>query len=94
MGIIILVSKLLIPKDSIKDQTLFLCQIKQNALRKTMFPLGELTKPEVKDIARENGLSRISKKKESMGICFIGTRNFQKFISQVSNVKLKLGALG
>ncbi|KAF2893696.1 hypothetical protein ILUMI_12469 [Ignelater luminosus] len=47
-----------------------------------MFPLGELTKPVVKKIAIENGLEQIARKKESMGICFIGSRNFQKFISE------------
>lgn len=49
-----------------------------------MFPLGELMKFEVKQIAVENGLEKIACKPESMGICFIGSRNFQDFISEVS----------
>jgi tRNA-specific 2-thiouridylase len=48
-----------------------------------MFPLGNLTKSEVKRIARESGMDYIAKKKESKGICFIGSRNFKKFISEV-----------
>lgn len=66
-----------------KDQTFFLCQIKQEALRRTMFPLGDLTKSEVKHIAFNNNLEQFAKKPESMGICFIGSRNFQKFIQNV-----------
>ncbi|KAK9745436.1 Aminomethyltransferase beta-barrel domain [Popillia japonica] len=74
--------KLLKPLDDVKDQTFFLCQIKQDALRETMFPLGDLTKPQVKQIAREHNLEEIASKKESMGICFIGSRDFQDFISE------------
>lgn len=48
-----------------------------------MLPVGELTKQEVKRIAADNGLKKFALKKESMGICFIGSRNFQNFISQV-----------
>ncbi|KAK5647787.1 hypothetical protein RI129_002679 [Pyrocoelia pectoralis] len=73
--------------DKKKDQTLFLCQVNQRALRKTMFPLGSYVKADVKKIAVENGLEEIAKKKESMGICFIGTRNFPKFISEYVNNK-------
>lgn len=73
--------KLLKPSDSFKDQTLFLSQISQAALRKTMLPLGNKKKAEVKQIAKEIGLDFLLKKKESTGICFIGTRNFQDFIS-------------
>lgn len=69
--------------DWFKDQTFFLCQINQEALQRTMFPLGNLRKPEVKQIAIENGLEKIAKKKESMGICFIGNRKFQDFIREV-----------
>lgn len=74
-------------RDLKKDQTLFLCQVKQKTLQRTMFPLGELTKPVVKKIAIENGLEQIARKKESMGICFIGLRNFQVFISEVNEYK-------
>ncbi|XP_026182525.1 mitochondrial tRNA-specific 2-thiouridylase 1 isoform X1 [Mastacembelus armatus] len=66
--------------DLLKDQTFFLSQISQDALRQTMFPLSGLTKEFVKKIATEAGFHHILKKKESMGICFIGERNFEKFL--------------
>uniref|UniRef100_A0A8C8DH57 Mitochondrial tRNA-specific 2-thiouridylase 1 n=1 Tax=Oryzias sinensis TaxID=183150 RepID=A0A8C8DH57_9TELE len=66
--------------DQSKDQTFFLSQISQDALRQTLFPLAGLTKEFVKKMAAEAGLHHVLKKKESMGICFIGERNFQNFI--------------
>lgn len=77
-------AKLLMARDEVKDQTFFLSRIAQRALQRTMFPVGELSKSEVKQIARENQLYRVLDKKESMGLCFIGKRNFKHFISQVS----------
>ncbi|XP_008153638.2 mitochondrial tRNA-specific 2-thiouridylase 1 [Eptesicus fuscus] len=74
--------KLLQAADSFKDQTFFLSQVPQEALRRTLFPLGGLTKDFVKKIAAENGLHHVLQKKESMGICFVGKRNFEKFILQ------------
>ena len=74
--------------DRTKDQTFFLSQMPQKALRKTIFPVGDLTKPVVKSIARQAGFSTIADKKESMGICFVGKklapggRGFQEFISE------------
>ncbi|XP_057598729.1 mitochondrial tRNA-specific 2-thiouridylase 1 isoform X5 [Hippopotamus amphibius kiboko] len=56
--------------------------VSQDALRRTLFPLGGLTKAFVKKIAAENGLHHVLQKKESMGICFIGKRNFENFILQ------------
>ncbi|XP_062990191.1 mitochondrial tRNA-specific 2-thiouridylase 1 [Elgaria multicarinata webbii] len=72
--------KLLQGADRFKDQTFFLSQISQEALRRTIFPLGELTKEFVKKIAAEHCLHHVLQRKESMGICFIGERNFEKFI--------------
>ncbi|XP_068128793.1 mitochondrial tRNA-specific 2-thiouridylase 1 [Hyperolius riggenbachi] len=72
--------RLLQAADQLKDQTFFLSQIPQFALRKTLFPLGGLTKDFVKKIAAEAGFHHVLKRKESMGICFIGERNFEKFI--------------
>uniref|UniRef100_A0A3Q1J7R5 Mitochondrial tRNA-specific 2-thiouridylase 1 n=1 Tax=Anabas testudineus TaxID=64144 RepID=A0A3Q1J7R5_ANATE len=66
--------------DLLKDQTFFLSQISQDALRRTLFPLAGLTKEFVKKIAAEAGFHHVLKKRESMGICFIGERNFDKFI--------------
>jgi tRNA-specific 2-thiouridylase len=51
-----------------------------------MFPLGNLTKSQVKRIANETGMDYIAKKKESTGICFIGSRNFKKFIAEVCTI--------
>ncbi|XP_008047008.1 mitochondrial tRNA-specific 2-thiouridylase 1 isoform X4 [Carlito syrichta] len=76
------VVKLLQAADSFKDQTFFLSQVSQDALRRTIFPLGGLTKDFVKKIAAENRLHHVLQKKESMGICFVGKRNFEHFILQ------------
>ncbi|XP_025875518.1 mitochondrial tRNA-specific 2-thiouridylase 1 isoform X2 [Vulpes vulpes] len=56
--------------------------VSQDALRRTLFPLGGLTKDFVKKIAAENRLHHVLQKKESMGICFVGKRNFENFILQ------------
>lgn len=66
--------------DSNKDQTYFLNVLGQYQLSKTMFPIGHLTKPEVREIAEKAGLAT-AKKKDSTGICFIGERNFKNFLS-------------
>ncbi|XP_032663324.1 mitochondrial tRNA-specific 2-thiouridylase 1 isoform X2 [Odontomachus brunneus] len=68
--------------DKDKDQTLFLSQVSQQTLKCCMFPLGNYLKNHVKTIAKEAGLHRIVQKKESMGICFVGKREFQHFISE------------
>ncbi len=65
--------------DYLKDQTYFLAQIKKEYLTKIYFPLGELTKVDVREIAKEEKLA-VATKKDSTGICFIGERNFPKFI--------------
>ena len=68
-------------KDDNKDQSYFLHQAGGAALRNTLFPLGELLKNEVRDIAFRNGLHNHSRK-DSTGICFIGERPFKEFLSQ------------
>jgi tRNA-specific 2-thiouridylase len=65
--------------DSNKDQTYFLCQISQEQLRHSLFPVGDLTKPEVRKIAKDANLWT-AEKKDSTGICFIGERNFHQFL--------------
>ncbi|KAJ3612424.1 hypothetical protein NHX12_020700 [Muraenolepis orangiensis] len=72
--------RLLQGADRVKDQTFFLSQISQDALRHALFPLAGLTKDFVKKMAAEAGLHHVLAKKESMGICFIGERNFDDFI--------------
>lgn len=79
--------KLLRATDNRKDQTFFLSQIPQDALRKTMFPLGPMLKSNVKKIASDIGLNRIVKKRESVGICFIGKRKFSDFMSEYIDAK-------
>jgi len=74
--------KLLKAFDTFKDQTLFLSYIKQESLRKTMFPIGGMEKSKIKKIARDAGLNLFAEKKESTGICFIGNRNFKNFINE------------
>jgi tRNA-uridine 2-sulfurtransferase len=66
-------------KDSNKDQSYFLSQLTSEQLSRVIFPLGELTKDEVRKIAKEIGLYTANKK-DSTGICFIGERNFKSFL--------------
>lgn len=66
--------------DDNKDQTYFLSQLTQEQLQKAMFPLGHLTKKEVREIATKANLATATKK-DSTGVCFIGERNFKAFLS-------------
>lgn len=74
------VHRLLKAADKNKDQTYFLNQLTQPQLENVLFPLQDMQKPEVRKIALENGLAT-AEKKDSTGICFIGERNFRKFLS-------------
>ncbi|NCN45896.1 MAG: tRNA 2-thiouridine(34) synthase MnmA [Candidatus Pacebacteria bacterium CG10_big_fil_rev_8_21_14_0_10_36_11] len=71
--------QLLIPKDKHKDQTYFLYEIKSEQLPHIVFPLQELNKDEVREIAIKNQLS-VANKKDSVGICFVGDINVPKFL--------------
>jgi len=73
--------RLLKANDLNKDQTYFLYTLNQHQLSKSLFPLGELLKPRVREIAENAGFINYDKK-DSTGICFIGERNFRDFLSQ------------
>ncbi|MEX6625894.1 tRNA 2-thiouridine(34) synthase MnmA [Tenacibaculum salmonis] len=75
------VYKLLAGKDLNKDQSYFLCQLSQKQLEKAMFPIGELTKPEVREIAKKADLITADKK-DSQGLCFIGKVRLPDFLQQ------------
>ena len=73
--------KLLAGKDSNKDQSYFLCQLSQHQLSKALFPIGELTKPAVREIAKKADLIT-AEKKDSQGLCFIGKVRLPEFLQQ------------
>lgn len=68
-------------RDTNKDQTYFLYRVTRDALEKTLFPLGEYTKPEVRAMAEERGLTTAAKP-DSQGICFVGQIGIRDFLSQ------------
>ncbi|MBQ9308571.1 MAG: tRNA 2-thiouridine(34) synthase MnmA [Clostridia bacterium] len=72
--------RLLRGADPGKDQSYFLYMVHDTQLRQAMFPVGHMTKAEVRAYAEAHGLS-VSRKKDSTGVCFIGERNFKKFLS-------------
>ena len=67
--------------DKTKDQSYFLCQLNQNQLSKTLFPIGDLTKAEVRKIAKKNNLVT-AEKKDSQGLCFVGKVSLPDFLQQ------------
>src|SRR5690606_16882521 len=73
--------QLLSGKDPNKDQSYFLCQLTQQQLSKSLFPIGELLKPEVREIARRIGLVTADKK-DSQGLCFVGKVHLPEFLQQ------------
>ena len=73
--------QLLQARDESKDQTYFLYRVTNDALQKTLFPLGDYLKQEVRELAKERGLFTATKK-ESMGICFVGKVGIRDFLSQ------------
>ncbi len=68
-------------KDPNKDQSYFLCQLRQEQLAKALFPIGELLKPEVREIAQKAGLYTADKK-DSQGLCFVGKISLPQFLQQ------------
>ncbi|MBP9793438.1 MAG: tRNA 2-thiouridine(34) synthase MnmA [Flavobacterium sp.] len=73
--------QLLAGKDDNKDQSYFLCQLSQEQLAKALFPIGELTKPQVREIAAKMELVT-AEKKDSQGLCFIGKVRLPEFLQQ------------
>jgi tRNA-specific 2-thiouridylase len=73
--------QLLAGLDGNKDQSYFLCQLSQEQLAKSLFPIGELTKPEVREIAMQLDLVT-AEKKDSQGLCFIGKVRLPEFLQQ------------
>jgi len=73
--------RLLAGKDGNKDQSYFLCQLSQEQLSNTLFPVGELLKPEVREIAKNQDLITADKK-DSQGLCFIGKVRLPEFLQQ------------
>ncbi|WP_066899603.1 tRNA 2-thiouridine(34) synthase MnmA [Streptobacillus notomytis] len=67
--------------DNNKDQSYFLCGLSQQQLEKVLFPIGEYEKTRIREIAEKYNL-KTAKKKDSTGICFIGERNFNEFLSK------------
>ncbi|HEX2974611.1 MAG TPA: tRNA 2-thiouridine(34) synthase MnmA [Bacteroidales bacterium] len=78
--------RLLAGKDNNKDQSYFLCQVSQEQLATAMFPIGDLTKPEVRQIAAKVGLAT-AERKDSQGICFVGKVDLPVFLQQKLEAK-------
>jgi tRNA-specific 2-thiouridylase len=78
--------RLMAAKDMGKDQSYFLYRIKKEQLRHILFPVGDLYKSEVREIAKKENLS-VAAKKDSMGICFVGDINVRKFLEEKLGVK-------
>lgn len=76
-----IIYRLLSGVDNNKDQSYFLCQLSQSQLSKALFPIGELTKPEVRQIASDLDLVT-AEKKDSQGLCFIGKVRLPEFLQQ------------
>lgn len=73
--------RLLAGADPNKDQSYFLCQLSQEQLRRAMFPIGDMLKPEVRRVAEEQKLAT-AKRKDSQGICFVGKVDLPTFLQQ------------
>jgi tRNA-uridine 2-sulfurtransferase len=80
------VYRLLTGKDSNKDQSYFLCQVTQEQLSTALFPIGDLTKPEVRVLAQNLGLAT-AQRKDSQGICFVGKVHLPTFLQQKLEAK-------
>jgi tRNA-specific 2-thiouridylase len=73
--------ELMLAEDANKDQTYFLYRVTKRALERTLFPLGDYTKPQVREMAEQRGLFTAAKK-DSQGICFVGQIGIREFLSE------------
>ena len=78
--------RLLAGTDPNKDQSYFLCQVSQKQLSTALFPIGDMTKPEVREVAEKLGLAT-ARRKDSQGICFVGKVDLPTFLQQKLKVK-------
>ena len=78
--------QLLKARDENKDQTYFLYRITEDVIERTIFPVGDMLKPEVKALAEEIGLA-VAHKPESMGVCFVGEANMRDFLGEFIETK-------
>lgn len=78
--------RLLTGNDPNKDQSYFLCQVSQKQLATALFPIGEMTKPEVREVAEKLGLAT-ARRKDSQGICFVGKVDLPTFLQQKLEAK-------
>lgn len=69
-------------KDAAKDQTYFLYNLSQDKLKKIKFPLGDFTKPEVRELAKKFGLTELENKRESQGVCFYPEKTYVEFLKR------------
>jgi len=81
-----IIYRLLAGKDKNKDQSYFLCQVNQEQLTTALFPIGNMTKPEVREIADKLGLAT-AQRKDSQGICFVGKVHLPTFLQQKLKAK-------
>lgn len=77
--------QLLAGLDPNKDQSYFLCRVTEAALQKTLMPIGEYEKPQVRELARQFGLTT-AEKKDSQGICFVGKVGIKEFLQEFVHV--------
>ena len=80
-------------KDPVKDQSYFLWEISQEILAKSLTPLGDFTKQEVRTIAQSKGFHTMLTRKESMGVCFLKNTDYRTFISEYSGIENTPGAI-
>lgn len=78
--------ELLRAKDENKDQTYFLYRVTTDVLKRTIFPVGDMLKPDVKKLAEKYGLAN-AHKPESMGVCFVGEANMKDFLNEFIDIK-------